>query len=444
MTKANLRRRTALVATAAMALLVATAGCGKRGDETDHKMAPKPASDLAAKIQAIKQTGEPVVLADLDAWYPTPPPDQNAAPLYAGAFAALVETDAKSPSFLTKNQKTLGLLHEATRRTRCRYPVDLAAGHNAKLPHLTKIKTCVQLLKEATAAHAAQGRMDLVAQDVTDALGLAASLEQEPILISQLVRVAMLKITVHALAQALERKTLSEPQLAEIQSALQRAELAGVEGFTRCLIAERCTGISLFQLSPEKLTQFFAQVAEASQEASLKRETLDLTDYKPRPTYAADFAFYLDQMESLIACSKSPFVFSCLLTNAWKAQVETATLKGNIVSGRLLPSLSKAMERSATAVAELRAAQTGLAVERYRLGNGQRLPDSLPQLVPQYLVAVPADPFDGEPLRYKRSSPKGFVTYSVGPNRQDDGGTARPSAGQGGTTNFDLPFAILR
>jgi len=128
-------------------------------------------------------------------------------------------------------------------------------------------------------------------------------------------------------------------------------------------------------------------------------------------------------MESLIACSKSPFAFSCLLTNAWKAQVEAASVKGFVLSGILLPALSKAMERSVTAMAELRAAQAGLAVERYRLANGNRLPDSLSQLVPQYLASVPVDPFDGEPLRYKKSSPKGFVTYSIGPNRQDDGGT---------------------
>jgi len=113
--------------------------------------------------------------------------------------------------------------------------------------------------------------MDLVAQDISDGLSLAASLEQEPIVISQLVRVAALQITIHALAQALERKTLSEPQLAELQSALQKAEQAGAEGFTRCLIAERCSGISLFQSSPEELTKVFAQGAEASQEAASNR-----------------------------------------------------------------------------------------------------------------------------------------------------------------------------
>lgn len=444
MTNSSLRSRTVEVAAAAVVLFAAVAGCGRGSNKAETKTTPQPASDFAAKLQAIKTVGEPVVLADLDAWYPTPPADQNAAPLYAAAFVALVETDAKPPSFLTKNQKTLGLLHEAAQRTRCRYPVDFAAAYNAKLPHLSKIKTCVLLLKEATAFHAANGKMDLVAQDVGDGLRLAGSLEQEPILISQLIRVASLQITVHALAEALRRNPLSEPQLAELQSALQQAERRGAEGFTRCLVTERCSGISIFQSSPAELAQFLAQATEVSQEAGFKKEASELADYLRQPKYAADFAFYLDQMASLIACAKSPLAFSCLVTNSWRTQVDAGIAKGYVLSGILLPALSKAIERSATAVAELRAAQASLAVERFRLANGLRLPDSLQQLVPQYLASVPADPFDGQPLRYKKASPKGFVIYSVGPNLQDDGGAARAPVGQVSTPDFDLPFAILR
>ena len=49
----------------------------------------------------------------------------------------------------------------------------------------------------------------------------------------------------------------------------------------------------------------------------------------------------------------------------------------------------------------LRCAAVAVALERYRLANG-RWPDDLAALVPKYLAAVPADPFDGKPLRYAR------------------------------------------
>jgi len=63
---------------------------------------------------------------------------------------------------------------------------------------------------------------------------------------------------------------------------------------------------------------------------------------------------------------------------------------------------------------------TSLAVERYRLAN-DALPDSLSTLVPKFLDAVPIDPFDGQPLRYKKLA-KGCVVYSVGEDGKDDGG----------------------
>jgi hypothetical protein len=59
-------------------------------------------------------------------------------------------------------------------------------------------------------------------------------------------------------------------------------------------------------------------------------------------------------------------------------------------------------------------------MERYRLANGV-LPDSLGDLVPRFVDVVPADPYDGRPLRYQKLT-KGYVVYSVGEDGNDDGG----------------------
>lgn len=44
--------------------------------------------------------------------------------------------------------------------------------------------------------------------------------------------------------------------------------------------------------------------------------------------------------------------------------------------------------------------QAGVACERYRIANG-RWPENLEALVPEFLSEVPADPFDGEAIRYR-------------------------------------------
>jgi hypothetical protein len=62
----------------------------------------------------------------------------------------------------------------------------------------------------------------------------------------------------------------------------------------------------------------------------------------------------------------------------------------------------------------------GLAAERYRLKH-DRWPTELADLVAERLLdAVPADPYDGKPLRY-RTTADGVVVYSVGPSGDGKG-----------------------
>jgi hypothetical protein len=65
-----------------------------------------------------------------------------------------------------------------------------------------------------------------------------------------------------------------------------------------------------------------------------------------------------------------------------------------------------------------------LAAEHYRQTH-KHWPDSLNQLCPQFLSAVPLDPFDGAPLRYRRVE-DGVVIYSVGNDGIDDSGHLDP------------------
>lgn len=71
--------------------------------------------------------------------------------------------------------------------------------------------------------------------------------------------------------------------------------------------------------------------------------------------------------------------------------------------------------------ANLRCAMTALAAERYRLTNKER-PKNLDDLIEARLLdAVPRDPFVDASLRLKHL-PDGIVIYSVGVDRQDNGG----------------------
>lgn len=59
-------------------------------------------------------------------------------------------------------------------------------------------------------------------------------------------------------------------------------------------------------------------------------------------------------------------------------------------------------------------------VKRYQLDHGA-LPESLDSLVPEYLDAVPIDPYNNRPVRY-RNGPEGAILYSHGYNTSDEQG----------------------
>jgi hypothetical protein len=68
-----------------------------------------------------------------------------------------------------------------------------------------------------------------------------------------------------------------------------------------------------------------------------------------------------------------------------------------------------------------RSAITVLALERYRRAHAGAPPPTLDALVPAFMTAVAQDPFSGRPLVYKQEAGS-YIVYSIDANRVDDGG----------------------
>ena len=107
----------------------------------------------------------------------------------------------------------------------------------------------------------------------------------------------------------------------------------------------------------------------------------------------------------------------------------------------LLPVTHRALGFMSQVEASRRGTTVMLALERHYLVHGS-YPNSLAALVPDYLKALPRDPWTGEPMRYRRLDTEGpkYVLYSVGPDAKDDGG--QPDAGYIGWRNRN-PDLIL-
>jgi hypothetical protein len=214
------------------------------------------------------------------------------------------------------------------------------------------------------------------------------------------------------------------------------------------MIGERAIAIPYFRMSTREWDEVrrSAPGAAASDTESIDSEMPGLVPWFAQATgfLERDLGFYLGAMETNITLAGLPSprnLAAC--TNLASQQELAADSHRYILSGLLLPAVDRILKRESECAAWLSMAQAALAVERFRLAN-DRLPMKLSELVPQFLPAVPLDPFDGAPLRYKPLA-KGYVVYSIGPDGRDDGGKEPPSSRRGTERPpEDITFTVER
>jgi hypothetical protein len=140
----------------------------------------------------------------------------------------------------------------------------------------------------------------------------------------------------------------------------------------------------------------------------------------------ADEARMLSIMNQLVEVAKSPEA-KWERAEALDGQV-AAMPRLYVMTRHMLISWQHPVRMWVRRLAALRSVRAALAVERYRLVHGG-WPDSLDVLVPDFPDAVPADPFDGQPLRYKRTDAL-ITVYSIAEDKIDDAGDVERPEGK--------------
>jgi hypothetical protein len=408
-------------------------------------------------LDAIREAGYPVTPEELDAWYETPPLDENAAEVLMAApsferdalptymevvplvgNAGLPEPTAPLPKnmrygiwrFLKENEQALQILHEGAQRPRCRWPIDLT--HSFDSAHLLQLRYSVRMLVLDAIARADAGDSDGASQDVVDALKLASTLREEPTLMSQLVRLIFLEYATDGLEQVLNRATFNDDQLARLAKACADADPAGC--LARGCAGQRCLTVPEMRSGdwgkglvglvryPQAIDPFFRYI------------------YRPLGLMDMDIVFYLETMEKSIDVSQAPIAERLPAADALRRRLDNVP-PAHVVSSILLPVLHRAGTEELYGMARVRMGQAALAVERYRLSHGT-LPNVLDEVVPEFLPIVPLDPFDANPIRFKRTE-GGYAVYSVSQNREDDEGSEGPEENPN-PWQFDLVLTVIR
>lgn len=376
-----------------------------------------------AKIVA---AGQPTTYVELDQFYALPSGAADTTQLWLDGMEILVADklpdaakslpfvgDGKPPllgepwpeinkaeELLKRYAEAMDKFHAATKLGgAARYPIVFSNGYEMKLEHAQNLRSAARLLALEAYVRGHRGDASGCAESLRGIFAARRSLEQEPVVISNLVCIALHSIAIQALADNLAHVKFSEADLRALQDDINSFKPRN--GLQRGFIGERVIG------------------CEGYQSGGISVES------KRIPFINSDFAFYLELFDDLITATNEDFP-QCLAAGPKYDQKLKAMIGGSfskfshIVSALLAPAMSAAFEASARTTAESGGANAAIAVEFYRRKHG-RLPQSLDELVPEFLPRVPQDPYVGAPLKYI-AAPDHFKIYSVGRDGKDDGG----------------------
>ena len=277
-------------------------------------------------------------------------------------------------------------------------------------------RMAASLLSWDAALAGEDGDRQRAADDLLALLNAARSIGDEPILISQLVRMACDAVTVKAVERSLAQ-TPDTVGLAELQAALAaEAEeplfLYGVRG-ERAMTDRLLENMQKGLIHPDELAK--GEVSRGPFDGWGTRRF--------RANLPAERAFALEWTSKYVEAARRPVHEQPALLTA----IPEPTDERPFVFTRLLvPSFSRVAHASWRTSALARCAVAGVACERFRQAH-KRWPESLNELVPAFLPAVPVDPFDSAPLKYAKST-DGVAVYSVGTNLPARPGRADPAA----------------
>lgn len=344
--------------------------------------------------------------------------------------------------YIGLNQTLLDQATAALQLRRFRFPADYSYGPDTPLPHLAAVKGMAQLFALRSALLAQENQNGDWTDDVESILKLAGTLDDEPVVISFLVRASIINIATKATERSISYCPLQTTAAAKLQLGFDSVAVSNL--LSRAFIGELAIHTPIFRLSTSEARMANADSDDTSNIQAPQR-------YAGKPNlflwftgfFERDLNFFLETMNRSRVLAGQPMPHALALRNYFDKRAVIARNRLYVYSGLLLPTFAKVVNRDATVQANLRLASTALAIERFRRTHGE-LPKKLEELVPDYLATVPNDPFDGAALRYLPRE-TGYTIYSIGDDLKDDGGRERPAKIKtADKSSYDLTFIVTR
>jgi hypothetical protein len=408
--------------------------------------------DLAARQWLAVHRAEAGTLA-LSVAPPRVPDRENAALAYQQAFEAMgpleswnetwdekwnqwaggeASFDPKEPrlrEFLEQQASVLALLRRAAEKPGCYFDRDYGGPEpRGSVPELHHLLMAARLLALNARCTAADGHLGAALKDVQVSFSMAEHVSSEPILVSLLLSITIERTAADSLEAVLASGQPSAEELAalDVDLGVSYARCLG-----RTLRTEEAFLLSEFsQMRVGWVSVFDPGRSSGTRGAASFLYRLSYGLFMPSREVAS-LRRRLDEMRRLAI---QPYYQA---KKDWKRfDEELESSSGRHAGHDVMSMFSGFVEPVVASDARHRVVLVALAMCRYRAAHN-RFPDKLEELTPEFLAAVPRDPFDGKPIRLRQTDGS-LVVYSIGPDMTDNGGTPLDSTTKTGDVTFTL------
>lgn len=468
------KRRILLIVAGIIAIQLLIFACWRVGIEWDiHNLE-----------QRARAASEPITLAELAASIEPVPDDENAAialmdiweeedPEYWQAFRTgastlperrKIEFDSNLPvlgqrmskaiyslpwsenqaaaarGFLEADNIRRERIRGALDRPKARLPINLHLGAVAPLPHLSTLQTEAKRCVLAALHAATEGSGDAAVEGVTDMLRLAGTLRDEPTLLSQLVRVALIDMALNTVELLLSHAKLTPAQLDHLTQIMRSVSMERV--CHHVFLGERASVLATFEVPIKDMVVLgdgensVPPPAWFYKGASLNGQPVNVLGL-----ISLDRRFLLATYDQLMPLVRAGDWGGIRRTEGLIAAASAATkdFPPKLFSGLHLRDLNRVPPRILRVEANRRCTVMALQVELYRLNNAGVLPKSLAEIKGAADDVGMFDPFAGRPMRLAETN-SGYTIYSVGPDETDDGGNLERESGK--RSGYDVGLRV--
>ncbi|MCH2367404.1 MAG: hypothetical protein MK554_09355 [Planctomycetes bacterium] len=306
------------------------------------------------------------------------------------------------------------LTRAAKERPLCRFDIKYEAHFAAAMPHLLVLRNLTRCYTLRAIARLHAGDLEAAFADVEMGLFLAECLADEPLALSQLVRISNLEMILQAIWEGFAAEKWTAGQLTALEKRL--AEIDLIESCRRALRCER-----------DMANQFIDQVkADAGYKKT--QNLVDLDEHWP----STDQAGWLNRNQ--LRFNESYMKFNRRIidtgTRTIKPGVAAEQLKyieenkmkpDHVISSLIVLSIGPLVRQFGSGQSVVDHALISCMLERHKLKKG-KYPGKLAELEGN----LPTDPYSGKPYLYSVVPGTGpgdrYQLHGVGWNQEDDGG----------------------